>query len=62
MSDAGDSYAAQGYTASTKSHKTNYPTCYPNHPARTPAHYLDAGGGNNTACGATFLTGGVAFR
>ena len=25
-------------------------------------HYLAAGGGNNTACGATFLTGFVVFR
>jgi len=25
-------------------------------------HYLEAGGGNNTACGATFLTGAVVFR
>jgi len=25
-------------------------------------HYLEGGGGNNTACGATFLTGAVVFR
>ena len=25
-------------------------------------HYLEAGGGNNTACGTIFLTGAVVFR
>ena len=34
----------------------------PKQPASIPAYYLEASGGNNTACGAIFFTGGVVFR
>ena len=34
----------------------------PKDSSRIPAYYLEASGGNNTACGAIFFTGGVVFR
>lgn len=62
MCDTGDGHAARGYQVAQNPTKQIAQHGKPKDSSRIPAYYLEASGGNNTACGAIFFTGGVVFR